>query len=614
MTLLHDGGDDAQISSYKGIQVHCGVPMKKIFLFALIVLCAPLAARAAGGGACPSDAQYINPANPTGPLVTLVSLGVTNCYYIAANGSDSNSGTSEASPWQHAPGMPNCASGSTCHITPVAGEGFIFRGGDTWHYFTGSPQVGLPSGWPTGASAYAWDFHWSGNSSAEIYIGVDQSWSASTPWTRPVFTNDNPKSTSPVASCKFPQGNLDDVAITSSIFVQFDNFEFTGMCWNDRISSTNAHNFIQQFGQGPSYLTSFRTFSNLYIHGWTHVAFNPAQCAAGSFALGVTCNGPIGINGDTHNGEQGTLIVFMVCDGTDSDDLSFGCVAGDGYDVEENVFRHIGGTQILDNCHTLHDNLFEYINNSPDNATHSDMWFCIGEYALDNHYYNNLIRYVGTTYNQPLSTILWLNGPGTGFTDYVFNNVGHDVNCAGNCNNFDFQHPGTSYLIYNNTWESMNNTSIWKQQNIPTGASTFTSKNNHYITNNGSGCAAVFELASSVNGGNTSCSGDIFQTIAAANAQGYTSANDYAPTASATATVGKVANESALSGTFGPAFLQSTSNGCGYNTANHTVVCPAVTVGTRLSSGNWDAGAYISGASNANQPPAPVNLTATVNN
>src|SRR5580700_6076159 len=108
---------------FRGIQVLRGVRRGKIFLFALILLFAPLAARAAGGGACPSDAQYINPANPTGSLVTLASLGVTNCFYIAANGSDSNPGTSEESPWQHAPGMPNCASGSACHITPKAGEG-----------------------------------------------------------------------------------------------------------------------------------------------------------------------------------------------------------------------------------------------------------------------------------------------------------------------------------------------------------------------------------------------------------------------------------------------------------------------------------------------------------
>jgi hypothetical protein len=74
------------------------------------------------------------------------------------------------------------------------------------------------------------------------------------------------------------------------------------------------------------------------------------------------------------------------------------------------------------------------------------------------------------------------------------------------------------------------------------------------------------------------------------------------------------APETGMAGTFGPAFLQSTSNGCGYNTVNHTVTCPAVTVGNRLSSGNWDAGAYVSGGSSANQPLAPSNLAATVNN
>jgi hypothetical protein len=441
---------------------------------------------------------------------------------------------------------------------------------------------------------------------------VDQNWFAGTSWARPILTNDNPTSTSAVESCKFPQGNLDDVAITSSVFVQFDNFEFTGMCWNDRITSNGniSHNYIEHFGQGPSYPTSFRTFSNLYIHGWTHEPFTPANCV--SDTAPEVCNGPTGINGDSHDGEKGTLIVFMVCDGADSDDLSFGCVAGDGYDVEENVFRHIGGTQILDNCHTAHDNLFEFINNSPDNSTHSDMWFCYGEYPSNNFFYNNLVRYVGTEYNTPLSTIFWFNAS-PGFTDYIYNNVGHDINCTGNCNNFSGSAGTVFAQIYNNTWESMHNTTIWENQNAP--SYTIISANNHYITNNGTGCAAVWAgQFPKINGGNSSCSGDVFQTISAANAQGYTSANDYAPTSASTATVGKAANETVMGSTLGAAFLQSTSNGCAYNTINHTVTCPAVTIANRLSTGNWDAGAYISGSSNANQPPPPANLAATVSN
>src|ERR1700722_1933828 len=93
------------------VSVRGGGHLRKISLIALLVLCAPFVARAAGGS-CPSGANYINPANNgiAGPLVPLSSFGVRSCFYIAANGADSNSGTSEQSPWQHAPGMPNCTS------------------------------------------------------------------------------------------------------------------------------------------------------------------------------------------------------------------------------------------------------------------------------------------------------------------------------------------------------------------------------------------------------------------------------------------------------------------------------------------------------------------------
>ena len=58
----------------------------------------------AAGGPCPNGANYLN---SSGSLATLASLGVTNCYYIASNGSDSNSGATESSPWLHSPGMAN---------------------------------------------------------------------------------------------------------------------------------------------------------------------------------------------------------------------------------------------------------------------------------------------------------------------------------------------------------------------------------------------------------------------------------------------------------------------------------------------------------------------------
>src|ERR1700734_663668 len=98
------------------IGVHSAV--KGIVLFLVITLSllfAPkLALAASAGGACPTGNQTID---PQGNPISIANVGVTGtisgsitgCYYISkATGSDSNSGTTEASPWAHMPGMPSC--------------------------------------------------------------------------------------------------------------------------------------------------------------------------------------------------------------------------------------------------------------------------------------------------------------------------------------------------------------------------------------------------------------------------------------------------------------------------------------------------------------------------
>ena len=144
------------------------------------MLCAPLAF--ASGGPCPSGANYVNWQSPLIPT-TLASLGVTSCYYVAANGSDSNDGASEASghPWLHAPGMP-AATGNPAALNPTGGVGIIFRGGDTWHFGN------------SGASPYTggtWSWSWNGVSGAPNYIGVDPTWYSGGSWVRPLLTWDN---------------------------------------------------------------------------------------------------------------------------------------------------------------------------------------------------------------------------------------------------------------------------------------------------------------------------------------------------------------------------------------------------------------------------------------
>ena len=224
----------------------------------LFILGAPLAH---AQGACPSG----------------LPNGVTgnHCYFIAANGSDSlYDGTSETisgshGPFLHAPGMVNCKSNCAA-VTPSGAQGYIFRGGDTWH-FENSSSSGVYTGGCTLYVGSCWQWQWSGGSSgcqlnayvgtvtrtSCMYVGVDQNWYAGASWTRPVFTGDNPLSTSFVSSCTYLNDNTNFIIIQAN-YVIFDNLEFTGDCTG---GNPNA-----------AFITPFETpleISNSYFHGWT---------------------------------------------------------------------------------------------------------------------------------------------------------------------------------------------------------------------------------------------------------------------------------------------------------------------------------------------------------
>jgi hypothetical protein len=139
----------------------------------------------AAPGACPGG-NVTTDAN--GNPATLASLGVTTgCYFISAAGSDSNNGTTEATAWLHAPHMPNCSA--TCatvqNATLPAGVGLIFRGGDTWHFGSGTaPAVG--GTWEFNSNPFP-----NGTSIHPIYIGVDTAWFTGASWHRPIMNADN---------------------------------------------------------------------------------------------------------------------------------------------------------------------------------------------------------------------------------------------------------------------------------------------------------------------------------------------------------------------------------------------------------------------------------------
>src|SRR6202521_3609120 len=160
--------------------------MARVFRTAIWMACFLCAGSAfAAGGSCNSIP---------------VPSGVGSCFYISASGADTNSGTSEATPWLHSPGMKNCSN--TCAgVTPAAGLGFIFRGGDTWHF--GNPSASPYAGVVTncdfnhGESAGLCLASQHGSSGNPIYYGVDPAWFSGASWSRPILTADNPLTPNP---------------------------------------------------------------------------------------------------------------------------------------------------------------------------------------------------------------------------------------------------------------------------------------------------------------------------------------------------------------------------------------------------------------------------------
>jgi hypothetical protein len=528
-------------------------------------------------GACPAGANYLNPASPTGLLVTLTSVGTTRCYYISASGSDSNSGTTQSSPWLHAPGMPTC-TGRCASLTPTAGDGFIFRGGDTWHVSSGIPMSG------------AWKWNYSGSSlSSPIYIGVDLAWYAGSSFARPIINLDNPLSTSTVAACSFTDDFLHGIDLTKTSNVYLDSFEFLGAC------STGAG-----FAGSGGYISNGQGIvENVYIHGWTLTSD-----AADDVLTGIS-----GLGG---------RYLFNVIDGSDS---TYGaacdspsCVAtttqgatgwgmSDGTDVEYSVIRHVSNGIVSGTVKTLIGNLMEYhfqpsFGGTPQDHRHGNVVETVGTgpQGAACHFYNNITRNTNTGVNWwPMCS-----------TFYIFNNVwensGHVYGHPPiDPNGLMLSPPGrggdssvvTAY-VYNNTFQSVALRAGPSNSTTPAWASGSTTyfANNHMIDttsiplwcSSGNTCSIVD------NGGNT------FQTTPAANAKGYGLSNNYAPTSSSGATVGAGSNlaslcssfssDSALcSGTSGAVIEQDGRGG-------KIAVYPGNPVIVRPATGAWNSGAY----------------------
>jgi hypothetical protein len=523
----------------------------------------------AQGGACPNNWNSID---PNGSVVGIASYaGIKSCYYASKSiGSDSAyDGTSETisgshGPFAHIPGMNGC-TGNCARVTPTAGQGFIMRGGDTW---SGS-DLGV---------------YWapSGTANNQIYIGVDQGWFYSSTcgasWCRPIWNM------SSVSRNVF-------LADGASRYWWFDNVEITGM--------NNAIN-----GVYVQHASNIRA-SQLYFHGWTHT-------------------GGVGNNvGFFSQGGSGTMADHNVMDGSDSSKNTMNGFFSEWANIQYNYINYVV-SGLIGTSDTVHDNVLHNTVLSAD-GDHCNGFFSFAPLSGTSQLmYNNVIN-MGSGCGGGVN--LWFNGNGStgptwvgyGFGNIIYNTSGSNLIDIGNHGAGNY---GT-YYIFNNVVDCTNGGC---GGTLPVGPYFAIYDQNNYTIGGDLSFDSTPSGGSVVgpcnNGKGAGCT-DLNQTLATANAQGYTASSQppYEPSAKCTKSTCSTNGSGAdlLSSICGKlqaldsaafnACTKGTTAGVAYNTSNHTVTKLGVTAVARPS-GIWDIGAYQVGSGTG--PASPTNLTGSV--
>lgn len=477
------------------------------FLFAA----APAFAAVTAGGPCPTGANYVNPSNPTGPLVTLSSLGITGCFYFSkSTGADGNAGTSESAPQAHLPGMPSY----TGSITPAAGLGFILKGGDRWV-----------------ASDFELVFQGNGTSSSPIYIGVDLTWPSSG-WTRPIF------------DCQSTQcGSRAQTQLVGN-YITIDNIESTGL------------QFVTETQKGvETYSGANDTVERCYFHGWSHSAgWGGAQDDGRGFAISA-------------NGSSFETAVLNVVDGSDTSKDMMGAV--DSFrTVENNVFNYVYNG-FRGHGNDIHGNLIAnlVVDLGGDHANGISVFGPVADGSTTLYIYNNV------NYNDSLapgSMSIWAmsNGNYPGDTTYIYNNVLYDV---GNGIE-EGDHPpstGGTFNLYNNTVQASGGFCFGNGESPQ--RNTLNYANNHCIIS-GTVCLATGVTCNNL-GNNLSQTTAQADANASTHFDQYTASETYgySPVATTNSTVGAGQNlTSSCSGSVAALCYDSTY--ASENSTDHTVV------------------------------------------
>jgi hypothetical protein len=521
-----------------------------------------------------------------------VPAGVTNCYYIDyASGSDAANGTTESTPWQHAPGMANATANAAGH-TPGAGEGWIFKGGVT-----------------VDSHAYPMNVPWGGASGRPDYMGYDSAWYTGNSWARPILNGGGSGGYNAAS-----QSLVTDIAHHAS-YVIVDNIEFTGIYFGSACSNSGPYTCgaISQYGYNGNDVSW--EIKNVYVHGWSHCSFSGACSDPGnesSFLWAKQDN----VNSSIHD---------SVIDGSDS---SQDCCNAAAAWNEYNMYIAYVDNAVFGEINFFHDSVIANMV-PPSNSVHGNCVHLFGSSNINELIYNNYITCLNTGTGDEMflveedsatvygfNNVLVKDGHGTMFElgqnnggggNYTFFNntaeCGVDPNPSGNCVTGK---NGTPTVMVSNNFFVSSGTPVNKES----GSSwTISEPSPNFSIACGSGSHSNF-------GGTLVCAPN-----GSGNASGSLNLNEtypFAPLdATAATTVGTATGNTGLCGTIaginaaaGAACLSDTTLGVAYDTTTHAVTFPARTPIPHAPGGSWQNGAYEFGQG---APTPPTGLAVSIN-
>jgi hypothetical protein len=481
--------------------------------------------------------------------------------------------------------MNNASSTAAAH-TPVAGEGWIFKGGETNAYQS------FPMAPP-----------WKGSSGSPDYMGFDLAWYQGSSWTPPIFDAGGSTGYNPST-----QDMISDAAHHGTSYLIIEGIVGQNLYFSScNTSNTNSCGFISQYAYNESGGNQDSYWSII------NVAFLSWNCPS-------TCSNDPGNESSFLWANQDTTsqILFSVIDGSASSQNC--CNAMAAWTEAYNYIAYVDNAEFGE-IGFFHDNVITNMV-PPNGGVHGNCIHLYGSNAVTELVYNN---YVTCLNSGSADEMFLVEETNSSATVYSFNNVMvEDYHGTG----LEQKQPGTVYWFDNTQECGIDPTPTSTCIDMYASAGPVNAYNNLGVTSNATQNTVINTAGTLTSAPRVSktCSGgaqtvyggtQICAPIGTGNGTGHlnlTQTYPFAPLDStAAATVGNASATtlrslcSTISGintAAGTACLSDTTLGVIYNPITHTVSWPARSPLVRPTSGSWTIGAYDQPASGQASVPS----------